>query len=311
MTNENPPQTKVDASEQKPEEVSSEEEGLISAEDIDKIIQENDPEFSQSLMQVTSVPAQQVQNIDSLDIDKILKEESGHGFWLWSLRRNFVPTLAMFIKNIKPLTIKAIKEGPPFLLKKAKEMVSNLAHSVSSALTWFKYLSLKRKLATVGLSLLSIFVVIFIYRSLTVGIIPKPPPLFVNSMEEWAEKTYSYHPSDAQESFYDSSRVKQNIISLRRTVVNLKPSASSGSNPMAFFEFFVEGNSTDVVIEIKDREYEVIDQIQRIMEDFTFNELDSSEGKQALLEKIRKEINSFLTKGKIRKVYIKQAIVKP
>jgi flagellar basal body-associated protein FliL len=94
-------------------------------------------------------------------------------------------------------------------------------------------------------------------------------------------------------------------------VVNIQPSESSGPNPMAAYEFSLEGNSTEVLIEIKDREVELRDLMYRTIEDFTFEQADSPEGKELLTEKLRKEVNMVLTQGKIRKVWIKTAIVKP
>lgn len=310
MADEKTPQTKVDKAENAADGAGA-EENLISTEDLDKIIQDSDPEFSHNLTQLSSVPASEEQNIDLLDIDTLLKEQPASAFSLKGIWQRFRSLPVQLFTSLKFLFVSGLKEGLPFLISRTRQGLAVAVGFLSAKMSNFKYMSLKKKLAVVGLTLLSVFLVIFTYRSLTVGIIPQGDHLFVNSMEEWARKTYTYQGNEARDDFYNSSRVKQNIMALRRAVVNLKRSANSGPNPMAFFEFFFEGNSADVVVELKDREYEVIDQVQRIIEEYTFNELDVPEGKQMLLEKIRKEVNSFLTKGKIRRVYIKQAIVKP
>ncbi len=310
MADESSPQTKVDKLENSDEEAGT-EENLISAEELDKIIQESDPEFSQSLAQVIAVSPAQGQNIDPLDIDNILKEEASSFFSIKALRRKTRSFFLQIFSSVKFFFQGGYKETIPILFNRGRQSVARMMGRISEAQSTFRYLSLKKKLMMLSLVLLSVFLLMFLYRSWTVGVIPQNSHLFVNSMEEWAAHVYTFPADEAQDNFYTSSRVKQNIMALRRAVVNLKPSATSGPNPMAFFEFFVEGNSADVVVELKDREYEVIDLVQRIMEDFTFNEIDTPEGKQLLLEKIRKEVNSLLTKGKIRKLYIKQAIVKP
>ncbi len=313
MADDDSTQTKVDKPGQNGQAEELNQEELISVEDLDKIIQESDPEFNQSLLQVMSVLPSSGQNIDLLDLDQILKEEesqSPRARWNRFQRRIYA-NMSMAVVAIKSFLQKGWKAGLLSFLNMIKEIFTKFSKSIANAQTKFKYLSVQKKLVIVGMTLLSIFVVLFVRRSLTVGVIPKDNQLFVNSMEEWAKEVSTYPQDEVLEDFYDSPRVKQNIMSMRRAVVNLKRSETSGPNPMAFFEFFAEGNSSDVVIELKDREYEVIDHVQRAMEEMTFNELDTIAGKQLLLEKIRKELNSFLTKGKVKKVYIKQAIVKP
>lgn len=93
--------------------------------------------------------------------------------------------------------------------------------------------------------------------------------------------------------------------------VNIKRSQSSGPNPMASLDFYAEGTASDVMVEIKDREAEVRDLLQRTIEEMSFDQISSGEGKQLLCDKMRKEVNRILTKGKIRKFYIKTALVKP
>lgn len=314
MADEKPPQTKVDVAERTPGDKTSpasEEAELISLDELDKLIDQNDPDFHKNISQVTEVKDISSANIELLDLDKILAEEKLQkvSFRIALARRLLF--LNGMIGFIKRLFLRALKEGLPFLIKQTKNFLGVVQKKITATLSAFKYLSVSKKLAIVGITLLSIFLGLFVYRSLTVGIIPQGNPLFVNSMEEWAKNVSTYSKDSSFEQFYDSPRVKQNIVALRRAVVNLKPSAGSGPNPMAFFEFFVEGNSTDVAVELKDREYEIIDVVQRLMEDNSFAQLDSIEGKQNLLENIRKELNSLLTRGKIRRVYIKQAIIKP
>jgi flagellar basal body-associated protein FliL len=47
------------------------------------------------------------------------------------------------------------------------------------------------------------------------------------------------------------------------------------------------------------------------LEEISYNELDSAEGKQQLTEKLRQTLNMNLTKGKIRRVFIKELVLKP
>src|SRR5690606_28930606 len=104
-------------------------------------------------------------------------------------------------------------------------------------------------------------------------------------------------------------RASQNLMILSRMTVNLQVSSGSGPNPMGSFEFFIEGNSPDVMVEIKDREHEVRDFCQRTIEEMTYDQMESVDGKQLLQEKLRRGVNRILTKGQIRKIFYKTAIL--
>ena len=51
--------------------------------------------------------------------------------------------------------------------------------------------------------------------------------------------------------------------------------------------------------------------MQRLIEELNYSDLDTVEGKQKLVEKIRKELNSFLSRGKVKRIFIKNAVIKP
>lgn len=133
---------------------------------------------------------------------------------------------------------------------------------------------------------------------------------FLGSLEEVAVKKFSYDPSQKAESFYNSLRFSGNIFRVRQMVVNLKRSPEN-DRPMALFQVIVEGNSQDVIVEMKDREGEMSDTIQRATEEFTFGELQLPEGKKALLLKIKEAVNTRLTTGQVRRAYFQSIVLKP
>jgi len=289
------------------------EEGTFTLEDLDSILKESDSEFVSSLQDLKQSAEAAAGNIELLDIDGILAEEESKTLKnrFLRLRRRINNEIVLLIVKAKNIGLDILQVHLPDFLKFLQKKLKSALAQLSAAMKVFKHWSLTKKLASVGIFFLCLFVVAYVHRAITHGIVPEKSHLFVNSLDEWAEKTYVYTPGENLEPFYDSARVKQNIMSLRRIVVNIKPSVTSGPNPMVAFEFFIEGLSSDVTIEIKDREPEVLDLIQRLMEEKTFDELDSADGKVQLNEKIKKELNTFLSKGKVKKVYIKNAIVKP
>ena len=80
---------------------------------------------------------------------------------------------------------------------------------------------------------------------------------------------------------------------------------------MASVEVLVEGSSSEAMVEIKDREPEFRDQFSRIIEDMTFSELSTPEGKRTLTDLFKKTANTILTTGTVRRVFIKTIIIKP
>lgn len=135
--------------------------------------------------------------------------------------------------------------------------------------------------------------------------------LFLNSFAEIGADLKEFNPNDEVESFYDNLRFAKNLITISPMHVNLKPSESSGNNPMLAIEITTEGLSADAIIEIKDREAEFKDRLLRLTEEKTYDELVVSDGKQILCEQYRELMNSLLTRGQVRRVLLKSFVIKP
>lgn len=135
--------------------------------------------------------------------------------------------------------------------------------------------------------------------------------LFLNSFAEIGSDLKDFNPNNEVESFYDNLRFAKNLVSISPMHVNLKPSENSGSNPMLAIEVTAEGLSADAIIEIKDREAEFKDMLLRLTEEKTYDELVESEGKQTLCGQYRDLLNSYLTRGQVRRVLLKSFVIKP
>lgn len=138
----------------------------------------------------------------------------------------------------------------------------------------------------------------------------RPDSLFLTSYAEWGMDVNSYNPMTESESFFDNSRLLKNIVVIKKMVANIKPSEDSGKNPMLALELNIEGMTSEVVVEIKDREAEFKDLILRTVEDHTYDEINDTVGKQNLSEQILNVLNANLTRGQIRKVLYKSFILK-
>lgn len=197
------------------------------------------------------------------------------------------------------------------LPKKLLSLWNNFTKHIKSISHVFTHWSGKRRI---------LFIVSFVFLSITLYFyfkLVKSNMLFnddfhfYGSMEELSDHSFTYDLDGETEPFYNSPRVKVYSFKMKPVVVNLKREKDSDENPMSFFEFIFVGNSGDVVVEFKDRESELIDLVERVIEKKTFESLDTIEGKEELKQDIRKELNKKLTDGVIKKVEIHNFFIKP
>lgn len=306
------------------------EEGVeLSAEELDKVITEKDPDFLTQLQNIGPIdPSALDDQIDSITAIPNYEEEKlnwEHGkkwqqvlfkilpfivlitflpkrinFTLKDQMQVFKGRLIYISKNFFPIA----KSVSQLLLKKIQGFFQEINSTLRS------YSPAKK----VGLIFFLIFVGITIFLTIRVlnkkGFLPAEKELFISSMEEWSQGKYFFDPKMEQEFFFDSTRVAQNIMFMTKITANIRPSEGSGENPMLAVEFYIEGMSPEVLVEIKDREAEIRHLFLRRIEDMKFDELDSKEGKELLCDRLRKELNQLLTRGRIRKVTFKNFVLK-
>jgi flagellar basal body-associated protein FliL len=308
------------------------DEEEISDADLDAAISESDPEFLNTLGELAKDKSLSLSQIIISDEDQALNEEKD----AWAKSGRVRRTVFRLFPAIAWVSIKCKKiqfvifsflraewvraknflyflatDGKNKVLKRIKTFFDFIFDHINEAQRNFRYLSVKLKTAFFAIALLILGTGFFIYRSLTHGVVPTGNNLFITSLEKVSTEVFDYNPETEVEPFYENLRVSTNFLLIPKMVVNLKKSEHSGSNPMAALEFFVEGMTPEAIIEIKDREVEVRDRMQRVVEEFTFDQVDSQEGKTQVSEKMKKEVNLLLTKGKVKKFWIKTALVKP
>jgi flagellar basal body-associated protein FliL len=279
-------------------------EGTLSLDELDAVIAQEDPEFRNALEDIQSEEAKSELNIDLIDLDEVLRERDS--LTIKSRMKRLVKyvhsksfMLWIQFKNLGQLTIEVS-------LAVGRRAWSGLKDAKTEFMSW----PLKMKFLLFGLIFLTLGMFWVIFRTATGGHFFDVKPLFLRSLSEWSSQEFAFDPARELEPFFDSARVAQNLFELKRVVVNLKPSESSGPNPMAAIEFYVEGTSTESIVEVKDREPEIRDRVQRIIEEMTYDQISSADGKQTLTEHLRREVNKLVTMGQIRKVYIKTIAVK-
>ncbi len=295
--------------ENKSDSVDAETEGLISLEDLDKVINEQDPSFRSEIETIASQENAADLNIELIDLDRLLAEQEEQS--LRSRAKRLMRKLKNFLMGLRTTAIYFLQNELPLLLKNGKEGVRGFFGWISEVLRQFGFKPLRFKLMVFGFAFLCLGTAAVLFLMLTKGIVPEQERLFVQSLDSISDRRWSYDPKTEQEPFYGSVRSAQNMMIVPKLVVNVKRSLNSGRNPMAAAELYIEGMSPDVVVEIKDRETEFRDRFMRMMEEFSYDELMAAQGKIRLQEALVREANQLATKGRIRRIYFKTIVLKP
>lgn len=316
----------------KASQISVAVEENMTEEELDRIIGEEDPEFLKTVGEIGQDNNLSLSQIVISDEDQALNEEKD----AWAKSRGLgrivyrvfplAPHLSLRFKKWKYLLFVFLRaekvriknflyflatDGKEKALKKLKSAGTSAAEGASSVAYSFKKLNWKLKIFALGLVLMAAGTGFFIHRAVTHGFFHGHDELFMPSLERIASEVQIYDPKKDVEPFYGNLRATSNILMMPKMVVNLRKSVQSGPNPMGAFEFYIEGMAPEVTVEVKDREVEIRDLMQRVIEEFTFDQVDSMDGKKLLLEKLKKEINAVLTTGKLKKVSFKTVIIKP
>jgi flagellar basal body-associated protein FliL len=277
---------------------------------LEKSIQDNSPEFLKELESISEIGNENL-DLELVDIDQVIAQQKANSLKarakrLWQHLNQLGLKVFHFVKSS---LIYFVKETGPLYAKKGIAGLKSGIHTTTETLGKVKTFSKIQK-AVLGVIIIGSGLLFYVlFKLATTGLIKDDEKLFVRTMEELSTQKFVYDAENV-EDFYNSPRVSQNIMSLRRIVVNIQRSKNSGVNPMGAFEFFLQGNSSDVMVEIKDREAELLDLFQNQIRTFSYDELDTVEGKRRMLEKLTREINEILTKGKITQIYFKNFVIK-
>gem|GEM_PF-1157004 len=301
------------------------ESGMMSEEELDNLIQSEDPEFYGNVIGIagTAVDGAELYEYEEDEDDKDPLWGRPNG-WRKVVKKIFpyAPKIAKKIKRFRErlkwiflssfdIARKIIKEEFPRLGKILFTRLLKLRDELQKKLKIFTAWPLKKKIGFVVVLGVGGIITLLTFRVLTKGILPKEEDLFIRSLEPWAQITYVYDPNEKRELFYESGNASRNLVLLNKLIANIRPTGNSSSNPMLAIELFLEGTSSEVMIEVKDREPQVRDEILRTMEASRYVDLLDIEGKQHLSEEIRKAANHILTTGKIKKVFFRTFIMKP
>lgn len=132
----------------------------------------------------------------------------------------------------------------------------------------------------------------------------------VTTFEQVADGVYPFADDVTMEQFDNPIRHSDYTVLLGKVVANLRPTENSSGQPMGAFRFHFEASTRETAMELVDREKEFLDLMQRAIEEMTWDELSTVEGKAHLKLVLRKKINEGLNRGRVKKVMIETIILK-
>ncbi len=301
----------------------------IPLEDIDALLASEDPEFAKSLEEVRAVApdanitieASAVDDTDTAGEIKNVNEEAlaETRFAKFKVRvklkwRAYWSGLRM---RLRARSQQAGKDLVIFLKTRPKEF---LLFSIAMSKTGFKNAMVPVRAfqdasATQRLAVLmlvatlvgSLWVLLANFKGIWLPHIHEP---ILASFAANADHVETFDAKDNGESFYSAFPQERHEFLFPKMKVNLRPTQENPL-PMGAFEIVVQLDSMDTAIEVRDREVEFNDLLQRACEEETFSDLETELGKSRLKSLIKRELNQKLTQGWIKDVNFKTFILKP
>ncbi len=302
--------------------------------EIDSILKKEAPDLEENLNFLGKDLDESGQSFDPLDLRTALSDDSeqklsragGLQKWLFSLPRKFKRGVINYSKILfilgtdlifegylktSKMVVHFVKVGHKDILSQLKIGIEKTTKKIGKVVGALLSLSIFDKILILSTPVLLWVAITLLQQTLKGGWMPATYEPYLESFNSVASKVYHIQPGETFEPFDSPLRHPEYIVLLDKIVVNLKRTRRSDMRPMGAFEFYIDGSSKETSIEIKNREREVLDIIQRDIEHFSYDELDTVEGKQKLKLMLRKKINEILNNGWVKRIYYKTIIIKP
>ncbi len=310
-----------------------------SLADVDDLLNELDPEFNKMLSKITSEVGQigEITGLESITLSADYLKEGGDSGESRSDETitpiaspeddrkpeeiiqgdSFLEILGefSFASVLLPVDVLrksfevalTLKKDPPLdVLKNVPEVLTPVFHKwfvLAQALVQKLYSYSLATYIKFGIIVILMILIRFTLNDMKTRFNPdrtKDP--FLKNWAEVADVAYALQPEDLTENIDDPLKHPEYTVLIHKIAANLK-APNSHRSPMVTTELYVEASNQDAAIEIKDRELEVRDSLERVFELTTFDELDTKAGKEKLKVHIRAALDQMLNKGHIKRVF--------
>lgn len=211
----------------------------------------------------------------------------------------------------------APKELPPWLVK-AKAILAKTIDIAKKVIHSPAVQNTKNTIQSFGLwGWLKVFAVIAV-GLITYGVYRTSPHWkslwslpYQSSFEHLADHKFAYASDTKVIRYSNDLLAPQHFVLINKIVVNIRPGRLSTNNPMLAFDLYVRTDTDTTAVEIRDREKQIQDHLQRFCEGIVYDHIQTEEGKMSWKNKMKRELNLILTTGKVRDVYFKTLVLKP
>lgn len=293
-----------------------------ASDDVDRLLSVEDPSFLAQMGDLAELSTVEEVEPDN-EIEKIVAQAKvdarARGIKKLALLLVIKPTrkVRQGFQALGRLAKSAKTDGLPLLKLKLAAFFATIKSYLKAGigvlgagLAWVKELPRASKLMLVVVMLLGAGSIAVTALTLKGQLLPDLQRSFLVSFESVADRAFKIEEKDTWENFNDPLLHPEHIVLIERIIANLARE-ENGANPMALIDIYIEAGSHPGAVEIKDREGEARDVIGRTLEKMRYDDLVTVNGKNKLKVFLRKDLNAFMTQGRVRRIYFKSIILKP
>ena len=201
-----------------------------------------------------------------------------------------IRVLAVATVRLPLHAMRAFRKNIPQIKLAPREVISDILRTVSDDVrAWLSLvITLIKKLLsypaktyfTVALFTILLGAFIFLVHDIYGNFLnaDKEKDPFLRNFNDVADSTQVLREEQAGEDLESPLKHPEYTVLVHRMIANLK-APDERSAPMITLELYVEASNQECAIEISNREAEIKDIIERVLEETTFDELDTQQGK--------------------------------
>ena len=267
----------------------------ISLDDLDRLLEAEDPDFARSLESLRSIVPDA-----SITIDSSVAEDPDAEGGPDDPEARSTTKQSWSLPELRP------KEIFFFLVAELRRGVEYATYLLGK----FSRASRAQKGAVFALVLLSGLALWMLAQNLRGIWLPRLGSSQLTRFEPYADFTGTYSGKDSVQTFSMAFPAERFEFLFDKMKVNLR-STTDHPNPMGAFELVAVVDAKSTAIEIDERSTEFNDLLQRVLEGASFTELEGEAGKLSLKNRLKREVNSRLERGLVRNFDFKTFILKP
>lgn len=163
----------------------------------------------------------------------------------------------------------------------------------------------QRYWVSLAILLAAVTLVVFIGKGY---LLPRFEVPYILSMNELSDGVHSYPAEESMVPLFDDYRTKSFTHTLPKIMISLKQ--VDGRASFAEIEFFLNLREEEAQTIVQSKQTEIIDRIQRILEQVTVQELEDPSGKDRVKQLLRQGINDLLQGSYVVGVYYRTILLK-